>query len=816
MNANKKIVISTAGSRKATLWKKEVLTWFEFAERLKNPFRSSETLEEYMNLPKGEQDDLKDVGGFVGGELKEGRRKNGNILSRDLVTLDLDNIEAGKTEEILKKMNSLGITYVIYSTRKHAEYKPRLRIIIPTNRSMTVDEYEPVARKIADIIGIHLCDSTTFEIARLMFYPSCSSNSTYVYIHELDKPFADVDGLLAMYEDWRNISEWPQVPGTEKSHLTSLKKQGNPLEKGGVIGAFCNIFNIYDAIEKFIPGEYEACNMPDRLTYTGGSTFGGAIVYEDGNFIFSHHATDPAGGKLCNSFDLIRLHLFGDLDVDAKASTPVNKLPSFVEVSKLARSIEAVSNILNKEKYLKSTAYDDFTPIDHTEPEAVTDEIDLSWMDKFVRNNNGEPEKIIFNIALVLENDPRLKGKLALDEFANRGVVLGALPWNSETKMREWQEVDDSFLRSYLEHVYGLSGEKKVSDALLMVTSTNKVNAVRDYLQSLKWDGVKRLDTLLIDYFGVEDNIYTRQVMRVALTAAVARAMKAGTKFDYTVVLTGKQGTGKTSFFTMLGKDWFNNSLNKYEGKDAAEVIQGAWIVELGELANMGKSEVDAVKHFLTKQEDIYREPYGRRTSKFPRRCVFFGTTNNPEFLRDKTGDRRFWPVETHASTPTKSVFKDLKKEVDQIWAEAYCMYVLGIELELDCEEAKQIALDMQKKHAESSPKEGLIKRFLEKKVPLDWIKRDLSNRRLFLSSEFNSDGVDLVERDRVCALEIWCECFAGDPKYMKRSDSMEINSILENIPGWIRDKSQSRYGYCGAQRGFKRQILNNSPEMIL
>ena len=169
MNNNRSIIISTGNSRKSTTWKKEQLTWFEFAEKLKSPSRGSETLEEYMNLPKSSQDDLKDVGGFVGGELLEGRRKNNNVVLRDLITLDLDNIEAGKTEDVLKKINSLGISYVVYSTRKHAEYKPRLRVIIPSNRSMTADEYEPVARKLASFIGMDLCDPTTFEVARLMF-----------------------------------------------------------------------------------------------------------------------------------------------------------------------------------------------------------------------------------------------------------------------------------------------------------------------------------------------------------------------------------------------------------------------------------------------------------------------------------------------------------------------------------------------------------------------------------------------------------------------------------------------------------------------
>ncbi len=801
MENNRDIVISTGNSRKSIDWKTEVMKWSDFVNKIKTPVRTDETLEEFLAMRKPDQDERKDVGGFVGGKLKEGKRRNINILSRDLVTLDLDNIEAGKTEEVLKRISSLNIGYAVYSTRKHSDYQPRLRVIIPVDRSMTSDEYEPVARKLGNMIGIGLCDPTTFEVARLMFWPSCSSDSNYVYKYE-DKPFIKVDWVLSQYKDWKDVTEWPQVPGYDKVRENQIKKQEDPTEKNNIIGAFCKVFNIYEAIERFIPDSYEICDVKDRLTFTGGSTYGGAVVYDD-IFVYSHHATDPASGKLCNAFDLVRLHKFGGLDEVAKELTPNTRMPSFLEMLKFASGIDEVNNLLVQEKYRK--AVDNFAVVENKE-------MDTSWTKKLIRNKNGKIESTIKNIEIILENDPYLKGKITLDEFANRSLVLGKLPWDysEEFEPREWEDADDSGLRSYLESVHEVVGMNKIYDALMNVTKKYKSNEVKEYLENLTWDGVPRLETLLIDYFGVADNSYTRQVMKVSLTAAVARAVGKGVKWDYTPIIYGPQGKYKTWFFEILGSKWFNNSLGNFDGKEAAITIQGSWIVELGELASMAKSELNAIKLFLTKREDIYREPFGRRTGKHPRRCVFFGTTNDWEFLRDRTGDRRFWPVVILDNEPTKVVPVDLPKELDQIWAEAYFNYsVMGLKLDLEGEEAKAIALEMQQQHSESSPLEGMISEFLEKEIPEDWQRKTVKQRRDYFNSGMEpvkDSTKKYIKRDRICALEIWNECFGRDPGSLKRFNTKEINDTLANNPMWERGKKAIRFGEYGVQKGFKKK----------
>lgn len=796
---DRKIIISAAGSRKATSWPQQNIYWSELIDRLKTPVRSTETLQEYLKLSKSKQDDLKDVGGFVAGSLRGNKRGSNTVIGRDIVTLDLDNIPSGETQNTLLKIDALGCGYAVYSTRKHEPVKPRLRVLLPLNRTCTADEYEPIARKIASIIGIELCDPTTFQASRLMYWPSCCVDSQYVYQYG-DKPFLDADGILYLYSDWRNIAEWPQVPGAPQAQVKFASKQSDPTDKSGVVGAFCRIYDIYKAIDTFIPDAYTTCDVDDRLTYTGGSTTAGAIVYDNGKFLYSHHATDPAGGKLCNAFDLIRLHLFGELDEDAKPDTPTNKLSSYVRMCEFAVNDSYVAALLNQERYDKATQEFE-KPIEDT----------ANWISKLaVSSTTGLPAKTIDNILIILGYDPLLKNKLAFDEFANRGLVLGELPWDNRKHRRQWTDVDDAGLIHYLEKTYAITGETKILRAITLTAHKNIINDVRDYLLSLQWDDVKRLDTLLIDYLGAQDTPYTRAAIRKSLCAAVARVMNPGCKYDYMPILVGPQGIGKSTFLSMLGRRWYSDSLQTFEGKEASEMIQGVWINEIGELNGMSKAETNAVKQFLSKREDIFREPYGRRTSNYPRRCVFFGTTNDSEFLKDRTGNRRFWPIDTGVIDPIKNVFTELEGEVDQIWAEAFCYWQLGEKLYLTGIEEEQ-SKQAQEEHKESNAKEGLIIEFVNRKVPADWHKRNLDQRRMYWSGEFQrTNEAETFERDRICALEVWCECLGGDVKYLKRADAIEINSILASMKGWERCKTSSRFGYCGLQRGFTKNRLHS------
>lgn len=790
---DKLLNITVGSSRKAVSWIPQEIMWSEMCEKLHTPSRSTETLAEYFALSKSKQDDLKDVGGFVGGTLKGSRRKADAVSGRDLVTLDLDNIQAGAADDVLRKINGLGFGYCVYSTRKHCDAAPRLRVLIPLNRTCSADEYEPLARKLAEFIGMEMCDPSTFEASRLMYWPSCSSDSRYICEYA-DKPFIDVDGVLDLYADWHNITEWK---GVSAPKISRGAKQANPTAKNGIVGAFCKTYDIYRVIYEIIPDVYTPCGTDGRFTYSGGSTAGGAVVYNGGQFLYSHHATDPAGGKLCNAFDLARLHLFGSMDDDAKPDTPTNKLPSYVEMCRFAAADKAVAALLNTERYKQAV---------ETFGAEASGSIE-NWITMLeVSTTTGGAAKTTDNVLIILENDPLLKNRIVYEEFSNRVYVLGALPWENDNEPRIWNDNDDAGLRHYLEKAYRITGEKRILDAFSLACHKHSYNAVKDYLASLPpWDGVPRLDTLFIDYLGAEDNIYTRSVARKSLAAAVARVMIPGVKYDTMPILAGPQGIGKSTLLRMLGGRWFSDSLSTFEGKEACEMLQGIWINEVGELNGLNRAETNAVKQFLSKVEDIFREPYGRRTGVYPRRCVFFGTTNESEFLKDKTGNRRFWPVDCGVNAPTKSVFKGLPEAVPQIWAEALMAWQLGERLYLTGE-ALKLAETEQETHSEQSSKEGVIREFVAREILPDWDKRSIAQRRMYWQADFQKEEVKKVVREKVCAAEIWCECFGGDLRNMRRSDSIEINSILQNISGWNKSPRAIRFGAeYGVQKGFVR-----------
>jgi putative DNA primase/helicase len=793
---DRQITISAGNSRKATVWQGQTLYWSDMVDKLRTAVRGTETLAEYLKLPKRDQDELKDVGGFVGGTLAGNRRKASSVTGRDIITLDLDNIPSRGTDDVLRRLEGLGCAYAVYSTRKHMPEKPRLRVIAPLSRTATADEYEPLARKLASIIGMSLADPTTFEASRLMYWPSCSKDSQYVFQYA-DKPILDTDGLLQMYNDWRNIDEWPEVPGAGQSHVRLAAKQGNPLEKRGVVGAFCRQYDIHSAIDTFLPGVYTPTD-DGRYTFVDGSTVGGAVIYDDGLFLYSHHATDPCSGRLVNAFDLVRLHKFGDADDDAKPDTPVNKLPSYTQMAAFALNDVGVAAIINQERY--EQAVEDFGEVAATESQD-----NKSWIRKLkIHPSTGQSQKTIENAMIAMEGDHNLRGKIRLDKFADAVIGYAPLPWSprdKEDKPFRWVDADDAGLRSYLEKILGFRVKDVINDALVLSASKNAFNPVTDYLNDLKWDGVKRLDTLFIDYLGAADTPYTRAVTRKSIVAAVARAMIPGVKYDTMPVLTGAQGLGKSTLLYKMSKSWFTDSIKSLDGKEAAELLQGAWVIEIGEMDAYKRTDLETIKGFLTRVEDHYRAAYARKAERHPRRCVFFGTSNRYDYLKDPTGERRFWPIDVGLQKPTKNIFKDLDVEVDQLWAEGVMYWQVGEALILTgalADEAKR----QQEGHAEQDPRESLIRDFVERQVPVDWQKKDIHTRKLYWSSEFGNSEVDSVERDRICAAEIWTECFDDKVHRMKRSDTMAINDVLDRLEGWEKMKKPYRYGPYGVVKG--------------
>lgn len=795
---DRQLNISVGTSRKDTSWKPQTISIGDLWDRLKSPARGVETLTQYLALKKAQQDDLKDVGGFVAGTLNGGHRKAGAVTGRDMVTLDFDTIPPYGTDGILQAIENMGCGFCVYSTRKHMPTAPRLRILIPLDRTVTADEYEPIARHIAAQIGIQMADPTTFQPSRLMYWPSCSVDGEYIFKYK-DAPLIMADQILATYTDWHDFTSWPQVPGAV-SYQKLAMKQGDPDTKPGVVGAFNRAYgDVFNVMDKLLPGIYEPVdNDPNRFTYLGGSTTGGAVIYDNGKFLFSHHATDPCSGRLVNAFDLVRLHKFGDKDDAALDGTPNNRLPSYKAMCEFAVADPLVSALMAQERH--DQAVQDFEGV-----EATNDADAVNWMQKLQCNpQTGAIKSTIDNVIIILDNDPMLKGKFALNQFAGRGEILGTIPWSKDGTRRLWSDTDSNGLYWYLEKAYNITGRGNIDAALDIHAATHAFNEVQNYINRLSWDGVPRLDTLFIDYLGAEDDPvgYCRAVCRKAFTAAIARAMTPGSKYDCMLILCGSQGLGKSTLLDRMSKGWFNDSIRTFEGKEASELLQGVWLVEVAELDAFRRTDVARIKQFLSLRADRYRAAYGRNVKELPRCCVFFGTCNQMDFLQDTTGNRRFWPVDVGEQPHDKNVWQDLTDEViDQIWAEAKIRWQMGEQLYLTGEVEKE-AQRRQESHREASPKEGLIEEFVSRQVPDDWSRWPLDRRRDFWANNATGD-YNLVNRDRICALEVWCELFFSNQRDIKPQDVREINATLANMQGWKRSRNPLRCGPYNLQRGF-------------
>lgn len=374
---NGEIHLAIGSSKTEKKWKNRSQNWSDFLQRLATPTVTQETVSDYKKMPKSRQDDIKDVGGFVGGWLKEGKRKRGHAQQRSLVTLDADSTTLDFWEDVKLLFDHAA---AIYTTHSHLVKGPRYRLIIPLERPVTAEEYEPLARKLAEIFGMDNFDDTTYQAERLMYFPSHSLDGEY-FTDYLDLPWVDPDEVLAGYEDWRDSSFWPESSRGHSIRESQAKKAGDPLEKKGVVGAFCRSYDIVSAIETFLPEIYGPTGRDDRWTYLGGSTSGGLVIYDD-KFAYSHHGTDPVGDQLVNSFDLVRIHKFGDLDDDAKAGTPPQKMKSYRAMNEFLQEDDLVMAQMQKERL--GEALEEFDAFEINEEESIQ----TKWL---TFDQNGAP-----------------------------------------------------------------------------------------------------------------------------------------------------------------------------------------------------------------------------------------------------------------------------------------------------------------------------------------------------------------------------------------------------------------------------------------
>ena len=787
------IDVATGMSAKSKVWKNKRMLFSEFAKKLSEENKTNETYKEFMSANKAEQSKIKDVGGYVGGYLRNGRRNPKNVVHRQLLTLDIDFAHLAFWDDFCLQFGNAAI---LHGTHKHSDASPRYRLLIPVSREVTADEYVAISRQIAGTLGIDLFDNTTFETNRLMFWQSNPKDVNYYYEIQ-DGPWVDADEILASYIDWTDTSLWPTATKKLDELASASKKQEDPSQKKGIVGAFCRSFTITEAIDSFLGEMYIATAHEDRYTYTKGSTAAGLIVYDD-TFAYSHHGTDPCSGKLSNVFDLVRLQLFGHLDGD---NVVQGKPTSYKAMEEWARKDKTVKKTLATES-LANAKYDfaDYEP--EQEENIAGDQDDVEWMTELDVDGKGIYLSSATNINIILANDYRLKDAFKQNDFDNKRYAFRTLPWRKIGEPEPMKNVDYSGVRNYIESIYGISGTLKIDDSLALEFEKHAFHPIREYLKELTWDGRKRVDTLLTDYLGVQDNIYTRESIRKWLVGAVSRVMRPGCKFDSALILVGVQGANKSSFLNKLGKEWFSDTFMTVHGTQALEQIQGAWIIEMAELAGLKKAEVEPVKHFISKQVDSFRPAYARVSETFKRQCVFGGTTNKHDFLNDATGGRRFWPQDVDLSKSTKDVWVHLDDEVDQIWAEVFELYKKGEKLILS-KDAEMLARNEQILHSETDERKGIIEQFLDMGIPKNWDSKDLMERRIFAEDPL-SKGKYI--RDYICMGEIWCECLGKNKEDMTRYNTREINDIMKGLDGWKYNTSTKTFKLYGKQKYYSRE----------
>ena len=779
------LAIAYGNNRQAKTWVNKTITFDELKERLKVTIRTPESAEEYAKFNKAKRDAVKDHGGFVAGALKGGRRKVDTVELRSMVALDGDRIDKAFLENY--EANA-PYTSLLYTTHSSTDDDPRVRLVYPLTRDVTPEEFVAVSRYLAQMLGIDYFDECSYLPNQLMYWPSTPSNGSFVFL-DVEKEWLDPDEVLASHPEWTDPTRLPTSSRESRANTTASAKVQDPLDKEGAVGFFNRaFFPIGRAIEKYLSDVYEPTDNENRWHYIQSSSMAGVEIIEGGKFVYSHHAKDPAYLKLCNAFDLVRIHKFGDDDVKK----------SFNAMCELAMQDDEVKRIAMEEKLAQAEA--DFNASDG------------DWMTRLkYQPRSGQLENSVYNLNIILNNDPDF-ANFAFNELANRIQITGPLPWERPEGNAFWRDADTAQLKSIIDIRYLPFSSRNHDVAFTKVADDRHFHPVRDYLDSLpEWDGIERVDDLFIRYLQADDTPYVRAVTRKTFAAAVARVYVPGIKFDCVPVLDGDQGIGKSTIVKdLVTSEYYSEtlSLTDMDDKSGAEKLQGFWAVEIGELAGMKKADIEKVKAFLSTCDDKYRPSYGKVVESHPRQCIIIATVNGERgYLRDITGNRRFWIIKLHQKKQKKTW--DFTPEYRaQFWAEAKEIWKSGEKLYLEgdlleaAEEAQQSAMEVDERL-------GMVEEYLNTRLPDDWADMDLFQRRNFLQgSEFGMpEHKGAVLRTEVSNAEIWCECYGKSLQELKPTDSYAIAALMAQLPNWERTTSIKRQPIYGRQRLYRKTM---------
>lgn len=758
--------IATAPRRNSKHWKDGRTTWGEVLSWLPNPR------------------DKKECGNYIFGKLgpcacsaekcncsarscDHLTRGKTSILRRRVLTHDLDRPDRGFSTNFFKTINWASALHTTYSSSPDAE---RFRTWILLSRDVNAEEYYQLSRVVMRMVGEKQYDPGSSQPERYMFRPAAQHRDWYSYEIGTGEPLP-VDELLEQYDP----ADFPQdVP---KPHHSKR----SPFDLQGAVGAFNRAYDLDEVIAAYeLP--YEKIS-DDRYHLVGASSQAGMGPVAEGLY-YSHHVSDPAGGQTCSAFDLVRLHRFGDLDNGVPDTIPVNRRPSHEAMLDLAGIDPRVTAEL--------VGVDFDSDLD--------DSVASDWRLNLRMNaRTGQLQDIVQNWDLIRKNEPVFRN-LHFNEMTLAVEIDDDLPWRPVGRGGvTFSATDRAELSMHIEREYGLRTSRQMIDDLVATAAAQQYrNPLRERLESLEWDGVPRLEECLP---GVVPTPYTRLVARKVMTAAVARVMSPGIKWDHTLVLFGAEGLGKSHWIERMGMG-YSATLGRIGDKDTLIAMQRSWIMVSDEGYSLKKADSDVQKEFLTRTDDIFRMPYDREAQAHKRRCVIWGTTNDQVFLRRQEGNRRFLIVQC-----TERVDFDILTEdyVDQVWAEAMTLYRAGERLFLTDRESK-LATSERELFIEEDALVGLIQEYLDTPVPDDWESMSPEARVLWRQSL--ADG--MVPRgegsiDRVCSTQIWVEALGKRVGDARRTDLLEINAALKRTPGWVALPSRHRLPFYGPQLVFVR-----------
>lgn len=757
--------VHISDSCKSLKWLPYEYDWSEFVlGRLVNPLRTNETFEIYQTLDADEKKIYKDCGGYIFGTLQNNSRSKKDVISRGALLLDLDFAPYNLWREITETFVNTEI--VLHSTHSHCYSSPRYRLIVPLSRECTPEEYECVGRTFAQILNMEYFDPTTFQRNRLMYFPSVSSDGEYVFEWQKGQ-FFDVDNILSLYSDWRDMRTWFYHSMERNVHSGTGKDRQDPKTLEGIIGSFNRCFSIEDAIQRFLPDVYMS-GEGGRYTYIKGSSALGAVTY-NGVWFYSHHSTDPAQGRLLSAFELCMCHLHDD---DLTRAIAWADTLDEVRTESMMGIFSAITN--------------------KTEPSKI------SWVSRLELDKQRKIVQNDINARLIFENDENLKGAFMHNDFINNTFVMRNLPWRNDVPKNGQSIINMDYicLRTYLGQYYGFTNRPMIDETMKTISFEKRYHPIRDYLCSLKWDGEPRIETALIDYFGVDDSIYTREAFKKALIGAIMRVFNPGCKHDTLVVLVGTEGTAKSEFIKRLGVNWFSNTFDMKGEKSIYEQLLGKWIIEIGEIDRLSRVAVGEVKNFVQQRVDTFRPAYGKVPEDFPRQNIFFGTTNKRDFLKSENGNRRFHPMLVNNGMYERNQWKSKKyvffhmtpEEVSQMWAEAFHYFCDG-ETNVLSKEATREADRLIGEFEETDVLTGEIDHIITQKVPENYDDLSISEAQGFwLNPELSSNNTKSIEW--VSAIELWT-VILGHPRFsydklkslevlssIRKSSNIDINDI--------------------------------------